>query len=82
VIEGLSRFGERQPASRNEIAVRFDNGGDLSDVVRALDEAGVKIAHLDLHEPTLDDVFLTKTGRSLEGSGGAAEEPEPEPVAS
>jgi ABC-2 type transport system ATP-binding protein len=82
VIEVLSRFGERQPASRNEIAVRFDNGGDLSDVVRALDEAGVKIAHLDLHEPTLDDVFLTKTGRSLEGSGGAAEEPEPEPVAS
>src|SRR3954471_807615 len=53
VIEVLSRFGERQPASRNEIAVRFDNGGDLSDVVRALDEAGVKIAHLDLHEPTL-----------------------------
>src|SRR5215208_1870740 len=82
VSEVLSRFGERQPASRNEIAVRFDNGGDLSDVVRALDEAGVKIAHLDLHEPTLDDVFLTKTGRSLEGSGGAAEEPEPEPVAS
>src|SRR3954447_12789883 len=82
VIEVLSRFGERQPASRNEIAVRFDNGGDLSDLVRALDEAGVKIAHLDLHEPTLDDVFLTKTGRSLEGSGGAAEEPEPEPVAS
>src|SRR3954447_17898042 len=81
VIEVLSRFGERQPASRKEIAVRFDDGGDLSDVVRALDEAGVKIAHLDLHEPTLDDVFLTKTGRSLEGSGGAAEEPEPEPVA-
>jgi ABC-2 type transport system ATP-binding protein len=83
VVEVLSRFGSRQPASRREIAVRFDDGGDLSDVVRALDEAGVKIAHLDLHEPTLDDVFLTKTGRSLEGAGeDATEEPEPEPVAS
>jgi hypothetical protein len=25
--------------------------------------------NLQLHEPTLDDVFLTKTGRSLEGAG-------------
>jgi ABC-2 type transport system ATP-binding protein len=82
VIDVLGRFGERQPASRREVAVRLEEGSDLSDIVRALDDAGVKIAHLDLHEPTLDDVFLTKTGRSLEGSGGAAEEPEPEPVAS
>jgi ABC-2 type transport system ATP-binding protein len=79
VIEVLSRFGTRQPASRNEVAVRFDNGGDLADVVRALDAEGVKVAHLDLHEPTLDDVFLTKTGRSLEGAGADAEEPEAEP---
>jgi hypothetical protein len=35
----------------------------------------VRVADLHLHAPTLDDVFLAKTGRSLEGS----EEPEPEP---
>jgi ABC-2 type transport system ATP-binding protein len=52
------------------IAVRLDSGADqLADIVRALDAADVAVAHLALHEPTLDDVFLAKTGRSLEGAG-------------
>ena len=38
------------------------------------------IAHLQLHEPTLDDVFLAKTGRSLEGAGDEDEEPAGEPA--
>ena len=35
----------------------------------------IHVEHLQLHAPTLDDVFLAKTGRSLEG---AADEPEVE----
>jgi hypothetical protein len=36
----------------------------------------VRLANLELHAPTLNDVFLKKTGRSLEGAGdeAAAEE--------
>jgi ABC-2 type transport system ATP-binding protein len=37
--------------------------------VRALDKEGVRVANLRLDEPSLDDVFLAKTGRSLEGAG-------------
>jgi ABC-2 type transport system ATP-binding protein len=70
----LRRFGELQPSTTG-VAVRLDGQGDLADVVRALDSAEVRVADLHLHAPTLDDVFLAKTGRSLEGS----EEPEPEP---
>jgi ABC-2 type transport system ATP-binding protein len=73
--EILRRFGELQPSTAG-VAVRLDGRGDLADVVRALDSAQVRVADLHLHAPTLDDVFLAKTGRSLEGS----EEPsEPEP---
>jgi ABC-2 type transport system ATP-binding protein len=74
-LEGiLERFGELQPSTTG-VAVRLDGQGDLADVVRALDSASVRVADLHLHAPTLDDVFLAKTGRSLEGS----EEPsEPE----
>ncbi len=47
------------------------------DLVRALDAEGVRVADLKLHAPSLDDVFLAKTGRSLEGAAededGAAE---------
>jgi ABC-2 type transport system ATP-binding protein len=75
--EVLERFGERTGASpKGGVAVRFGNGGDLTEVVRALDAEGIRVAHLTVHEPTLDDVFLAKTGRSLEGAGGAEEEPE------
>ncbi|GAA1799461.1 ATP-binding cassette domain-containing protein [Actinomadura chokoriensis] len=37
----------------------------LMGLVRALDGAGVELASLNLARPTLDDVFLTVTGRSL-----------------
>jgi ABC-2 type transport system ATP-binding protein len=45
-------------------------------VVRRLDSEGIRVADLQLHAPSLDDVFLAKTGRSLEGSGGAQAEQE------
>ena len=67
----LARFGEDTPASPNGVAVRLPEGfGDLAEVVRALDAEGIAIADLRLHAPTLDDVFLAKTGRSLEGAAG------------
>jgi ABC-2 type transport system ATP-binding protein len=34
-------------------------------ILRALDAAGVPLRSIELHRPSLDDVFLTKTGRSL-----------------
>jgi ABC-2 type transport system ATP-binding protein len=69
LIGVLDRFGERCGGSPGAIAVRFGNGDDLTDVVRALDAEGIHVAKLTVHEPTLDDVFLAKTGRSLEGAG-------------
>jgi hypothetical protein len=38
-------------------------------VVRALDAEDLKVSNLRLDEPSLYDVFLAKTGRSLEGAG-------------
>jgi ABC-2 type transport system ATP-binding protein len=63
----LCRFGALQPSTAG-VAVRLDGHGDLADVVRALDASNVRVADLHLHAPTLDDVFLAKTGRSLEGA--------------
>ena len=33
----------------------------VADIVRSLDAAGIKVAHLALNEPSLDDVFLALT---------------------
>ncbi len=82
----LARFGEAAAASPNGVAVRLPEGvSDLAEIVRTLDAEGITIADLRLHSPTLDDVFLAKTGRSLEGAGdedeGAESEAEPAPAA-
>jgi ABC-2 type transport system ATP-binding protein len=72
--ELLDRFGELVPGSPDAAAVRLDeNGGDeLAEVIRVLDSAGVRVANVELHAPSLDDVFLAKTGRSLEGAQAEA----------
>jgi ABC-2 type transport system ATP-binding protein len=76
----LERFGPRAGASPRGAAARLEGGeAQLAEVVRALDGEGIAIETLQLHAPSLDDVFLAKTGRSLEGAGGA-EEPESEAV--
>jgi ABC-2 type transport system ATP-binding protein len=65
------------PTGRGAVEVRLDNGiDDLGGIVREFDAAGIELASLVLNEPTLDDVFLAKTGRHLEGEGveGAGEE--------
>ena len=41
----------------------------MADVVRALDEAGLSADMMELHTPSLDDVFADATGRRLEGAG-------------
>jgi ABC-2 type transport system ATP-binding protein len=63
----LGRFGEPTRASPGATAVMLNGKGDLADVLRALDGEGVLVDDLRLHAPSLDDVFLAKTGRMLEG---------------
>ena len=72
----LRRAGQPSPKGA---AVRLSGGeAQLADVVRALDAENIHVQHLQLHAPTLDDVFLAKTGRSLEGAAEEEAEP-PEP---
>ena len=75
LAEVLLRFGEETAASAGGVAAQLVDGvGGLAEIVRALDAEGIKVADLRLHAPTLDDVFLAKTGRSLEGAADRAGE--------
>jgi ABC-2 type transport system ATP-binding protein len=42
-----------------------DGGAALPQLIRLLDQAGIGIRSISMSEPTLDDVFLRQTGRSL-----------------
>ncbi len=64
----LERFGEPLDTT-GDVAVRLREGLGLTDIVRAVDAQGIDVVDLELRAPTLDDVFLAKTGRTLEGAG-------------
>jgi ABC-2 type transport system ATP-binding protein len=73
--ELLEPFGELVPGKPNAAAVRLTDGSEeLADIIRAFDQGDIKVANLELHAPSLNDVFLSKTGRSLEGAQAEAEE--------
>jgi len=76
-IEVLGGFGECAETDHKGGSVQLAGGEtELAEVVRALDSAGIAIESLNLHAPSLDDVFLAKTGRSLEGAEEAEAESE------
>ena len=65
----LKDFGELLPAKAGTLVVELPRGAaEIAPVVRALDEHGVLVEALELVEPTLDDVFVEKTGQHLEGA--------------
>jgi ABC-2 type transport system ATP-binding protein len=69
LLELLQSFGTTRRDGRGSVTVQLPEGeGQLADVVRVLDGAGLRMETLQLHQPSLDDVFLAKTGRKLEGA--------------
>jgi ABC-2 type transport system ATP-binding protein len=76
VASVLERFGEQTTGyGPGSVAVQLASAnGNLAEIVRALDAEGVVLSQLQIHEPTLDDVFLAKTGRHLEGAGDEEEQ--------
>src|SRR5579864_514929 len=79
VAEVFARFGEPVPSAKG-VAVRLAGDAGLTAIVRALDAESLFVDNLQLHQPSLADVFLAKTGRSLEGAGDD-EEGEPRGLA-
>jgi ABC-2 type transport system ATP-binding protein len=61
-LETLRRAGLDPLRSGRTLTAPVDSSRSLAVVVRALDDAGIEADELGLHEPTLDDVYLTLTG--------------------
>jgi daunorubicin resistance ABC transporter ATP-binding subunit len=62
-------------AADGEIRLAVDDPGASAEAVRRLDARQVKVASVELHQPTLDDVFLTLTGHPAEPAPPAPTEP-------
>ena len=69
---GGQPFVREITAEGEHLRLYVDDGGvALPELLRLLDRAGVGIRSMSLSEPTLDDVFLKQTGRSLRDAAGS-----------
>ena len=61
-VEALARAGIE---TRDEVSGAPISGVAVPNLIRVLDSAGLRAQSLTLTRPSLDDVFLRQTGRSL-----------------
>ncbi len=77
-LPALLRIVRELPGAREVSAAGLAVTGRVTDgpaavptLLRTAEQAGVRVVTTDLARPTLDDVFLTLTGRSLRETGSA-----------
>jgi|TARA_B100001094_G_scaffold65110_1_gene61156 ABC-2 type transport system ATP-binding protein len=66
----MTELGEERPARKGRIAIGLTGGTRaITVVLKALEDQNIEVQHVELDEPSLDDVFADATGRRLEGGG-------------
>ncbi|HEX6074502.1 MAG TPA: ATP-binding cassette domain-containing protein [Micromonosporaceae bacterium] len=71
----LSGYGQVVRGGGDLVSVSLaDEQSDVTAIIKALADAGATVRSLDLVRPSLEDVFIAKTGRRLEGAGKDADQ--------
>ena len=69
LLDGEPYVNKLETADEGGLRLYVDEGGiAIPQILRRLDGSGLALSSIELHRPSLDDVFLTKTGRSLRES--------------
>jgi len=75
LLSGAPFISSVTSADEDQLRCYVDDGAAaLPELLRLLDAERIGLRSISLSEPTLDDVFLAKTGRSLRDAGPAATE--------
>ncbi|RAO26820.1 Methionine import ATP-binding protein MetN [Micromonospora saelicesensis] len=68
-LDGEPYVNKLETVDEGGLRLYVDEGATaIPQVLRRLDHVGLELRSIELHRPSLDDVFLTKTGRSLRES--------------
>jgi ABC-2 type transport system ATP-binding protein len=69
LVAGLAGADEPQVLEGRVVGRVLHGGRALVELVRGLDRAGIEVSGIESRRPSLDDVFLGLTGRSLRDAG-------------
>ena len=70
-MRGLEGAAEIRPVGESVIVYIRDGSAAIPRIVLMMNEASVSMAEVTLARPTLDDVFLRKTGYHIESEAPA-----------
>jgi oleandomycin transport system ATP-binding protein len=59
-------------AESGRVTIQVDDGRQMPEIVRELDDRGIEVAELTLRKASLDEVFLALTGHTAEDTTPAA----------
>ena len=66
VLQGFSAAGEIRPKTRGfNVSVTIDGTKALPGIIDLLRKEGIEVTTINLHKPTMDDVFVYYTGKEL-----------------
>ncbi|MEU6073071.1 ATP-binding cassette domain-containing protein [Micromonospora sp. NPDC047074] len=69
LLDGEPYVNKLETVDEGGLRLYVDEGATaIPQILRRVDTAGLGLSSIELHRPSLDDVFLTKTGRSLRES--------------
>ncbi|MEU4779809.1 ATP-binding cassette domain-containing protein [Micromonospora sp. NPDC023633] len=69
LLDGEPYVNKLETVEEGGLRLYVDEGATaIPQILRRVDTAGLGLESIELHRPSLDDVFLTKTGRSLRES--------------
>jgi ABC-2 type transport system ATP-binding protein len=69
LLDGEPYVNKLETVDDGGLRLYVDEGATaIPQVLRRVDQGGLTLRSIELHRPSLDDVFLTKTGRSLRES--------------
>ncbi|MGW4501493.1 ATP-binding cassette domain-containing protein [Micromonospora sp. NPDC004336] len=69
LLDGEPYVNMLETVEEGGLRLYVDEGATaIPQILRRVDTAGLALSSIELHRPSLDDVFLTKTGRSLRES--------------
>jgi len=67
LLDGAAYVHRLETAAGKGLRLYVDDGATaIPHIMRTLESANLELESIELHRPSLDDVFLAKTGRSLE----------------
>lgn len=76
ILKGLAKKPPKKTDVQNGVSIAAENGSKtLLKAVEVLNASSVKPAHISLHKPSLDDVFLSLTGKKTSQAPEGKEKP-------